>query len=101
MTRSEILETAEKMVTGHREQDYGSAENNFALIAAFWNLYLEAINYSAISRALKASDVAMMMAFFKEARIITGTGTEDSFVDACGYLACGGEIVTSNIFVTE
>ena len=100
MTRSEILETAEKMVTGHREQDYGSAENNFALIAAFWNLYLEAINYSAI-RPLKASDIAMMMAFFKEARIITGTGTEDSFVDACGYLACGGEIVTSNAFVTE
>lgn len=90
MIRSEILDTAKAMVTGQREQDYGKAENNFALIAKLWNVYLENIGHAT----LQASDVAMMMAFFKEARIISGTGTVDSFVDACGYLACGGEITT-------
>ena len=88
MTRSEVLQTAEKMVTGQREQDYGKPENNFEAIAAFWNVYLEAIDHTA----LNAVDVAMMMAMFKEARIATGTGTDDSFVDACGYLACGAEL---------
>lgn len=91
MTRGEILDMAKAMVTGQREQDYGKAENNFALIADFWNLYRESIDHTAFN----AEDIAMMMALFKIARIITGTGTADSFVDACGYLACGGEIAMS------
>lgn len=90
MIRGDILDTAKEMVTGQREQDYGKAENNFALIAEFWNLYRESIDHTAFN----AEDIAMMMALFKIARIITGTGTIDSFVDACGYLACGGEIAT-------
>lgn len=90
MTRGEILDTAKAMVTGQREQDYGKAENNFALIAEFWNFYRESIDHTAFN----AEDIAMMMTLFKIARIITGTGTVDSFVDACGYLACGGEIAT-------
>lgn len=36
----------------------------------------------------------MMMALLKVARIRSGTGTEDSFVDLAGYAACGGEIAT-------
>ena len=34
----------------------------------------------------------MMMALLKIARISTGTGTDDSFVDLAGYAACGAEI---------
>lgn len=34
----------------------------------------------------------MMMGLLKVARIATGTGTHDSFVDLAGYAACGGEI---------
>ena len=37
-------------------------------------------------------DVAMMMTLLKVARIRSGTATDDSFVDAAGYIACGGEI---------
>lgn len=36
----------------------------------------------------------MMMALLKVARIKSGGGTEDSFVDLAGYAACGGELVT-------
>ena len=43
---------------------------------------------------MTAEDVALMMALFKIGRIQTGTATEDSFADACGYLACAGEICT-------
>lgn len=32
MTRAEILDKAKAVVTGQREQDYGSPESNFGLI---------------------------------------------------------------------
>lgn len=87
MNRPEILDTAKKCVCGQREQDYGSPENNFERIAALWNAYLGAQTVDAV-------DVAMLLALLKVARIKTGRGTEDSFVDLAGYAACAGEIAT-------
>lgn len=99
MNRPEILDTAKKCVCGQREQDYGSPENNFQAIADLWNAYLKNA-YSGVAiypgDGLSAFDVAMLMALLKVGRIATGTATEDSFVDACGYLACGGEIMGGN-----
>lgn len=92
MKRAEILHEAEKCVCGKREQDYGAPENNFRTIARLWTNYLDAKTLD-LETGITAEDVAVMMALFKIARIASGTGTDDSFVDACGYLACGGEIV--------
>jgi hypothetical protein len=90
MTRSEILDTAKKCVCGQREQDYGSPESNFQLIADLWNDYLELP--TGETQEITPKDVAMMMALLKIARIKNGGGTGDSFVDLAGYAACGGEI---------
>ncbi len=87
MTRADVLETAAKCVLGQREQDYGSPENNFGVIADLWNAYLG-------SELVDAVDVAMMMSLLKIARIKTGGGSGDSFVDLAGYAACAGEIAT-------
>ena len=84
MTRPEILDKAKECVCGQREQDYGSPEDNFNVIAELWSAY-KRIHFDA-------QDVAMMMALLKIARIKSGTATEDSFVDLAGYAACGGEI---------
>lgn len=86
MNRPEVLDTAKKCVCGQREQDYGSPENNFQIIADLWSAYY--------GQKFTALDVSMMMTLLKIARIRTGTATEDSFVDAAGYVACGGEIAT-------
>lgn len=86
MNRPEILEAARVCVCGEREQEYGTPENNFNLIAQLWSAYT-GHDYTAV-------DVAMMMGLLKIARIKTGTGTEDSFVDLAGYAACAGEIST-------
>lgn len=87
MKRSETLRTAEAAVCGQREQDYGTPEDNFALIGLLWTAYLGTV--------VTAEDVALLMALFKIARIKTGRGgTEDSFVDLAGYAACGCEIAT-------
>lgn len=84
MTRAEILDAAKECVCGQREQDYGTPESNFQLIANLWRMYLGV--------DISATDVAMMMALMKIARIKNGGGTGDSFVDLAGYAACGGEI---------
>lgn len=84
MTREETLDTAKQMVCGHREQEYGSPEDNFKRIAAFWSSY-KGIEFSA-------EDIAMMMALLKIARIQSGNATKDSFIDLAGYAACGAEI---------
>ena len=86
MTREDILQTAYDAVNGSRHEDYGSAENNFKTIAKFWNAYLNMDN------VIDAKDVAAMMALLKIARIASGHGKQDNWVDLAGYAACGGEI---------
>lgn len=87
MNRAECLEKAKECVCGQREQDYGTPEDNFSTIANLWTAYKNVI--------FTAGDVAMMMALLKMARIRTGTGTMDSFVDLAGYAACGAEIAAT------
>lgn len=84
MKRKEILEAAAKCVCGDREQEYGSPENNFSIIARFWSYYLNV--------TIEPKDVAAMMALLKIARIASGNAKEDNWVDLAGYAACGGEL---------
>ena len=90
ITRAVILDTAKKCVVGDRQDDYGSPENSFAAIAQFWQDYIKA-KYN-IDIHLSAADTAAMMAAFKIARIATGHGKSDNWIDLAGYAACGGEI---------
>ena len=95
MTRKEILAAAEKCVCGDREQDHGSPENNFRLIAEFWHTYLSAKCVAAgVHVQLEPEDVAAMMALLKIARLMSNPEHADSWIDGAGYLACGGEVAT-------
>ena len=88
MTRKEILEAAAAIVTQDREEQYGPAEDNFALIGDLWSIYVGG------DVEFTAQDVAIMMALLKIARIATGQPKADNFVDIAGYAACAGEIAT-------
>ena len=90
MTRSEILEAANKCVCGDREQDYGCPEQNFEVIANLWADYLQACGVGI--DFLEPKDVAAMLALLKIARIASGHAKEDNWIDLAGYAACGGEI---------
>ena len=96
MTRKEILEAAEQCVCHDRNEQYGEPENNFAVIARFWQEYIFGATGKTFN--LTAFDVANMMVLFKVARAATAgvNASADSFVDICGYAACGGEIVTGS-----
>jgi len=84
ITRTSILEDARRIVCGEREGQYGTPEDSFSNIAKLWSAYCE--------RDFTPMDVAVMMALLKVARIKNSPSHEDSWVDGCGYLACGGEI---------
>ena len=87
MTRSEILTRAAEIVNGEREQQYGKPEDNFGLIAVLWSEYI-----SRTMTPLDARDLAAMMILLKVARIATGDGKDDNWIDIAGYAACGGEM---------
>lgn len=93
ITRKTVLQKAEKCVCGDREQDYGSPEDNFKTIAELWTTYVKRkCICDNVDVCISAEDVAVMMTLLKIARIAGGNFKEDSWVDAIGYLACGGEI---------
>lgn len=88
MTREKILEQALHCVTGDREQDYGSPEQNFRTIALMWSVYIQRLGRGY----LEDRDVAAMLALLKIARIASGHAKADNWIDLAGYAACGGEI---------
>ena len=86
MTRTEILAAANQAITQDRAATHGSVENSFGLIAAYWSAHLDA--------TVTAVDVATMMVLFKCARMAGNPAHLDSWVDAAGYAAIGGELAT-------
>ena len=95
MNRKEILEAAMRCVCGDREQDYGTPERNFELIADLWTTYIKAKCVSPEADVcIIGEDVATLMCLFKIARIATGRGKTDSSIDLAGYAACAGERAT-------
>lgn len=89
-SRRGILLQATRCVCGDRDQDYGSPENSLSAIASLWADYIKA-KYG-VSAPLTGVDASAMMVLFKIARVATGHGKADNWVDAAGYAACGGEI---------
>ena len=86
MTRKEILAEAEKCVCSDRNLQYGEPEDNFNTIAKFWSAFLDI--------HITAPQVAAMMILMKTARIKASAGRDtDSWVDAAGHSACGGELM--------
>ena len=86
--RAKVLDTAKGYVTKDRAADHGDMEDNFQRIAVYWNAHLGLVDF------IKTEDVAAMMALLKIARIHSNSTHMDNWVDACGYLACGGEVVS-------
>ena len=69
-----------------RENEHGDMKDNLLTIASYWNVHLNIYH-------IGPQDVAVMMALLKIARISQKEKNLDNWVDACGYLSCGGEII--------
>lgn len=90
MTRSDCLKAALSIVEGEREATYGTPEDSFSTIAAFWRTYLQ----GRVAGSIDAADVGVMMMLLKVARISHRKDHLDSYIDAAAYAACAVECAT-------
>jgi len=86
MKRAEILDTAKQYVTKDRDATHGDMEDNFDSIAELWQIYFNN------EWDFTSTDVAVMMTLSKIARLKSNKSNPDNCIDACGYMACGGEL---------
>lgn len=84
MKTFQILQTAEKLVSGDRDRTHGDKLINHNNIALLWSAYLEF--------KITPKDVAILMVLLKLARTKAGQHNIDDYVDACGYAAIAGEL---------
>lgn len=90
MDRADILRAASAAVNGPRQDDYGPPSENFQRIADMWTAILgPQLNGGA---SINVTDVALMMAAVKMARLVATPDHADSWVDLAGYAALGGEL---------
>lgn len=89
MTES-ILQEAERLINGERQQQYGNATESHERIADLWSAYLGDVT------PLTAFDVVNMMVLLKLSRakggLDRGEFHRDSYVDIAGYAAIGERI---------
>jgi hypothetical protein len=88
--RAEVLREAERLITGDRNETYGTPTQNFTNIADLWNVQFR--HLLAPGKEFSAADVALAQIHVKMARTITQP-KRDNFVDLAGYAACGWECV--------
>ncbi len=83
MISQKILEEANKLIGGNRNDDYGDKLTNHKNIAALWSIFLR--------KKITAHDVAMCMALVKVARLMHAH-KKDSYIDLAAYAAIAGEL---------
>ena len=83
---SELFKHVHSILTTHAEQETGESVQGDTLgeTASLWS-------YGPVGGKddYKASEVCVMLALMKIARIRTGVSVDDSFHDAIGYMALG------------
>lgn len=88
-SKYEILDLA-KAATADRGLNYGKPEDNFERVALRWRAHLK--NRFGADVAIDGASVALMLMDLKIARLENSPTHLDSWTDAAGYAACGGEI---------
>ena len=90
LIRGNVLRDALRTINGQRQDSYGNPEDSFERIANLWDAYLTGKYRSEID--LTAEDVALMMTLMKIARMMTGSGHRDSYIDAAGYIGLAADM---------
>ena len=85
MDKVEALQAAMAAVA-ERGESYGDVRQNHQRIAQMWSV--------VFGQEVTPEQVVMAMTCMKIARLIETPDHEDSWVDICGYGACGAEVAT-------
>jgi len=103
--RGKVLKKALDIINGERQDMYGNPENSFALIAKYWNAYLndfqkkvlvdhgfDPAGYKLVDM-LEPRHIAEMMILFKVARMSGQKTSLDNYSDAAGYAGIAGDMI--------
>jgi hypothetical protein len=85
--RGEILMEAGKLITGDRQDEYGSFRDQMEAIAEMFNGLQTGV---VDAPKIEAKHVAQILMLLKLRRTVTST-SNDSYVDLCGYGALTAE----------
>lgn len=80
-----VLERANELVNGDRQDVYGDPHANHQRIADLWNAYLSGSTNDKITPA----DVVAMMMLVKVSRLMNTSDHFDTWVDIAGYAQVG------------
>lgn len=87
--RVQILTEASGLITGQRQEDYGTPEENFQRMADYANIHFKKNLENNIP--ISPRQTAEYMILLKMARTINSP-TRDSYVDIAGYAGIAGEL---------
>ncbi len=87
-----VLEKANQIIYGDREEAYCEPRFNLDTIAALWTVWIQRKFPEVEIGELTAEDVAQMMVLMKSARLMHNPTHVDSLVDQCGYAALQARI---------
>lgn len=90
-SRTELLNLAENLVNGDRNNQYGDPIDDFRKTASMWTVYLNAVRKDRPH--LVAHDVAVLLMLLKISRIAWCPEKMDNWTDLAGYAACGWDCV--------
>lgn len=85
--RSATLRTADGLVNGDRQDEYGTPDVNLGRIATLWGVIF--------GHEVTKSEVALALACLKVARLVQTPWSRDGWVDLAGYAAIGAEVSES------
>jgi hypothetical protein len=83
--RTWLLNAAHETVSNDRVTNYGTPEQTFQRIAAYWTVFF--------GIKIQPWQVAAAMILLKMARLQNNPAHVDSLVDGCGYFACWADVV--------
>lgn len=90
--RKALLTEAETLVNGDRNNQYGPPHQDFQRTADILTaMGVRFVPGHGDARAIKAHDVALILAAVKMSRLAWSPEKRDSWVDLAGYAACGHE----------
>lgn len=96
--REGVLSEASTLITGDRNQTYGSPTQNFTDTANVWNTILR--RKLKDGESIQPGEVAAMMVGLKLVRMVAQP-KRDNWVDIAGYAGCGYEADLSTGRVTD
>ena len=85
MKRSDVLNVADSLINGERQDEYGPPLKHFYDIAQGWTIIFD--------KEVQPYEVALAMDWVKTCRALKSPDLEDSWIDKAGYSAIGAELV--------